>query len=91
MKRWLKVLLGFLLLVLVLLGGIYIGQMTRTRSALMRAVTPMGKLKATLQMISDNYVDSVNEDDLVSELIPMLIGQLDPHSTYLTAEQKQSE
>lgn len=91
MKRWLKVLLGFLLLVLVLLGGIYIGQTTRTRSALMRAVTPMDKLKATLQMISDNYVDSVNEDDLVSELIPMLIGQLDPHSTYLTAEQKQSE
>lgn len=44
-----------------------------------------------VQMISDNYVDSVNEEELVSDLIPLLINQLDPHSTYLTAEERQTE
>ena len=49
----------------------------------------MDKLKATLQMITENYVDSVDPDELVSDLITMLIGQLDQHSTYLTAEQRE--
>lgn len=91
MKKWVKVASVCLLLLLFLIGGFFMGLYMKSRNPLMRAVTPMDKLKATLQMISENYVDSVDPDELVSELIPMLIGQLDPHSTYLTAEQRKAE
>lgn len=91
MKKWVKVALVCLSLLLFLVGGFFIGLKVRSNNPLIRAVTPMDKLKATLQMITENYVDSVDPDELVSDLIPMLIGQLDPHSTYLTAEQREAE
>lgn len=90
-RKWLKVLGGVLAVILLLVMGYYVGVTSNARNPLHRAVSPMDKLKATVQMISDNYVDSVNEEELVSDLIPLLINQLDPHSTYLTAEERQTE
>lgn len=59
--------------------------------SMMRSVTPFDKLKATIQMIEENYVDSVEADKLVLDLIPLLMQQLDPHSNFLTAEQNRAE
>ncbi|MDD7437275.1 MAG: hypothetical protein PUK66_00295, partial [Bacteroidales bacterium] len=80
-----------MLFILALVGGYFFGQRQSLKNPLLRSVTPMDKLKATLQMIDENYVDSVNIDDLIKQLIPTLISQLDPHSTYLTAEERASE
>ncbi|MBR8764219.1 hypothetical protein IX335_001446 [Porphyromonas levii] len=80
-----------LLFVLALIGGYFFGQRQSLKNPLLRSVTPMDKLKATLQMIDENYVDSVDVDALVAQLIPTLISQLDPHSTYLTAEERAAE
>lgn len=80
-----------ILFILALVGGYFFGQRQSLKNPLLRSVTPMDKLKATLQMIEENYVDSVNGDDLVAQLIPTLISQLDPHSTYLTAEERAAE
>lgn len=89
-----KVLQGIfvaLLFILALIGGYFFGQRQSLKNPLLRSVTPMDKLKATLQMIDENYVDSVNVDELIAQLIPTLISQLDPHSTYLTAEERAKE
>lgn len=75
---------------MALLGGWYLGRRS-TKVNLQRSVTPFDKLKATVQLIEDNYVDTVDVNDLVLELIPTLMSELDPHSTYLTAEQKLKE
>lgn len=80
-----------LLFVLALIGGYFFGQRQSLKNPLLRSVTPMDKLKATLQMIDESYVDSVDVDALVAQLIPTLISQLDPHSTYLTAEERAAE
>ncbi|TFH96144.1 S41 family peptidase [Porphyromonas levii] len=80
-----------LLFVLALIGGYFFGQRQSLKNPLLRSVTPMDKLKATLQMIDESYVDSVDVDALVTQLIPTLISQLDPHSTYLTAEERAAE
>lgn len=80
-----------MLFILALVGGYFFGQRQSLKNPLLRSVTPMDKLKATLQMIDENYVDSVNIDELIRQLIPTLISQLDPHSTYLTAEERASE
>lgn len=90
-NKSLKPLIITLLLVIALVGGFFVGRYYTNRHSLMRAVTPMDKLKATLQLINENYVDSVNTDELIANVIPSVIAQLDPHSTYLTAEERQSE
>ncbi|MDO5036321.1 MAG: S41 family peptidase [Porphyromonas sp.] len=76
-------------LLLFLGAGVFIGSSSKLRFR--KGYTSMDKLNATLDLIEEYYVDSVSTEELVNNLIPELINQLDPHSTYLTREQKESE
>lgn len=44
-----------------------------------------GKLANLLHIIDDQYVDTVNINDLVDQAIPQILAGLDPHSTYVSA------
>ncbi len=44
------------------------------------------KIENTLRLIGDYYVDTVKLDTLVESLMPKLMGKLDPHSTYIPAQ-----
>lgn len=92
MKRKFTSILGFIFLILLaLFAGWYFGKKSSTEALIHRSVTPLDKLKATLHLIEENYVDTVDTDKLVLDLIPLLMHQLDPHSSYLTAEQRLEE
>lgn len=43
------------------------------------------KLQSILKYIQDEYVDTVEMDDLVENSIPLILENLDPHSTYIPA------
>lgn len=45
------------------------------------------KINAILDMIDEQYVDTVNMRDLVESTIPKIFGELDPHSVYIPAEE----
>lgn len=77
-------------ILLALVGGWFLGKRS-ARINFLRSATPMDKLKATIQLIEENYVDSVDTDKLILDLIPDLMNQLDPHSTFLTPEQRKQE
>lgn len=47
------------------------------------------KLDAILGLVDDNYVDRVDIDSLLEVSIPDLLSHLDPHSTYIPAEDLQ--
>lgn len=47
------------------------------------------RLNNLLHIIDDQYVDSVNIDDLVEKAIPQILAELDPHSVYISAEDVQ--
>ncbi len=47
------------------------------------------RLNNLLHIIDDQYVDSVNIDDLVDKAIPQILAELDPHSVYISAEDVQ--
>lgn len=49
--------------------------------------TPIQKLGYTEALINGYYVDSVNEDSLVTEAIVAMLKTLDPHSSYSTPEE----
>ena len=44
------------------------------------------KLNALLRIIDDQYVDTVNMTDLVEKAMPQILAELDPHSTYIPAQ-----
>ena len=45
------------------------------------------KLNAILNLINQDYVDSTNIDDLIEMSIPEILSNLDPHTTYQSAEE----
>ena len=45
-----------------------------------------GKLNALLHIINDKYVDTVNIADLIEEAMPLILSELDPHSSYIPAK-----
>ncbi len=47
------------------------------------------KINVILDIIEEDYVDSVNMKQMVEEAIPKLIGELDPHSAYIPADKLQ--
>jgi len=47
------------------------------------------KLNNLLHIVDDQYVDTVNVSDLVEKAMPTILGELDPHSVYISAKDKQ--
>lgn len=47
----------------------------------------VSKLYTTLYLLSEMYVDSVDNKQMVDEAIDAMIKELDPHSDYMTAEE----
>ena len=48
------------------------------------------RLSNLLHIIDDQYVDSVNIDELVDKAIPQILADLDPHSVYISAKDVQT-
>ncbi|MFI3320161.1 MAG: S41 family peptidase [Rikenellaceae bacterium] len=51
--------------------------------------TPQNKLSYTISLIESQYVDPVVMDSLAEKVIPSLIEELDPHSSYIPAKDMQ--
>lgn len=49
------------------------------------------KLSYMLQLVEDHYVDTVNMEKLVEDAMPQILSQLDPHSRYIPASNKEEE
>lgn len=48
--------------------------------------TSSNKLNNLLHIIDDQYVDTVNMNELVEDAMPQILTELDPHSTYVSAK-----
>ncbi|MBQ9356600.1 MAG: S41 family peptidase [Prevotella sp.] len=51
--------------------------------------TGSNKLSSLLYTLDDQYVDSIDMGDLVEKAIPLILGELDPHSLYISANDVQ--
>jgi carboxyl-terminal processing protease len=80
-----------LLLALFLVGGMLIGNLLSRISTLDRfQVYPKtNKITTVIDYISEEYVDSINKDQLVELTIPEILKHLDPHSVYIPAAELQ--
>lgn len=73
------VMLGFLI------GNFYANHFSGRRVSLIN--TSSNKLSDLLHIIGDEYVDSVKMSDLVEKSLPQILRELDPHSTYISADE----
>lgn len=76
---WLPLAISVAVIVGIVVGNQFANQ--RTTSVYDR------KLNTILNMIADNYVDTVTISDLVEKSIPEILSNLDPHTSYFTASE----
>lgn len=69
----------------ILLGG-KVFRNNRTRNMPNRSLVTgnNNKIDMLLSLINTTYVDSVSIDSLIENTIPLIVDELDPHSSYLT-------
>lgn len=67
--------------------GLYAGRHSRVPQAFLPQENPGSKLMQTLSLIESRYVDPVSVDSLAEQVIPLLVGELDPHSVYIPADE----
>ena len=76
-----------LLIAISLVGGIIIGTFYANHfsgNRLSIINTGSNKINYLLQMIDNQYVDTVNMNSLVEQSMPKILSELDPHSSYIS-------
>lgn len=68
----------------ILIGTFYARHFTGNRLGIINGSS--NKLNALLHIVDDQYVDTVNMTDLVEKAMPQILAELDPHSTYIPAQ-----
>ena len=79
-------------LALSVVVGIFIGSFFANRFAGNRlSIINSGsnKLNDLLHIVDDQYVDTVNVNDLVEKAMPTILSELDPHSVYISQKDVQ--
>ena len=69
----------------IMVGSFYANHFSGNRLNIIN--TSGNKLNNLLHIIDDQYVDTVNINDLVEKAMPQILGELDPHSVYLPPEE----
>ena len=72
----------------ILIGTFYANHFSGNRLNIIN--TSGNKLNNLLHIIDDQYVDTVNINDLVEKAMPQILAELDPHSVYIGAKDVQS-
>ena len=74
----------FLMLISI---GVLVGMKVNTAASGDDVFDNVKKFNEALTLVQKNYVDEVDADKLTEAAIKGMLGQLDPHSTYITKDQ----
>ncbi|MBO4606571.1 MAG: S41 family peptidase [Prevotella sp.] len=87
-SRFMPLMLAVSVVLGILLGSFYANHFSGNRLNIIN--TGSNRLNNLLRIIDDQYVDSVNMNDLVEKALPQILSELDPHSVYISAKDVQS-
>lgn len=82
--RFIPFLLAICLVAGIAIGTFYANHFSGNKLGIIN--TSSNKLNALLRIIDDQYVDTVQVNDLVEETMPLILSELDPHSSYIPAK-----
>ncbi len=80
-SAWLPLIVAVSIGLGILLGTFFFGG--RSKYDLSVAYDKLGEM---LELIDENYVDSISTDSILEKSFPDILAQLDPHSSYIPAE-----
>lgn len=82
--RFIPIIIAISLVFGILIGTFYAKHFAGNRLGIINGSS--NKLNALLRIIDDQYVDTVNMNNLVEEAMPQILAELDPHSVYIPAQ-----
>ena len=83
-SRFTPVIIAISVVIGILIGTFYAKHFAGNRLGIINGSS--NKLNALLRVVDDQYVDTVNMTDLVEKAMPQILAELDPHSTYIPAQ-----
>lgn len=82
-SRLVPLLLALAVIIGILIGTFFASHFSGNRLSIVN--TGSNKLNYLLQIIDNNYVDTINANDLIENAMPVILSELDPHSSYISA------
>lgn len=83
-NRFMPLIMAICVVVGIIIGTFYANHFSGNRLNIIN--NGSSRLSNLLHIIDDQYVDSVNINDLVEKAIPQILAELDPHSVYISAK-----
>lgn len=87
--RFIPIIISLGMVIGIGLGSFYANHFSGHRLDVVNSSS--NKINDLLHLIDDQYVDTVNIEDLVEKSLPKILGELDPHSTYTAAADVEQE
>lgn len=82
--RFTPIIIALSVVIGIFIGTFYARLFTGNRLGIIN--TSSNKLTALLRIVEDQYVDTVDMSEMVEQAMPQILGELDPHSTYIPAK-----
>ena len=82
--RFVPLWLSISMIVGILIGTFFTSHSSTGKLSIIN--TRSNKLNYLLQLIDNNYVDTVDMSSLVEDAMPQILAELDPHSSYIPAK-----
>ena len=87
-NRWMPIIMALCVVAGILIGTFYANHFSGNRLSIINSSS--NKLNNLLHIIDDQYVDTVNANDIVEKAMPLILSELDPHSVYISADDAQT-
>jgi carboxyl-terminal processing protease len=86
-NRFSPLMMALCVVIGILIGTFYANHFSGNRLSIINSSS--NKLNNLLHIIDDQYVDTVNVNELVEKAMPQILAELDPHSVYISAKDVQ--
>ena len=83
-KRFMPILLAVGIVIGIAIGVFYSNIYSSNRLGVIKGSS--NKINALLRIVNDSYVDTMNMEDMVEKTMPLILSELDPHSSYIPAK-----
>ncbi len=87
--KFIPLIISISIIIGLLIGSFYANHFTGNRLSIIN--TSSNKINDLLHIIDDQYVDKINISDLVEKAMPQILSELDPHSSYVSSKEVESE
>lgn len=82
--RYTPLIIAISIILGIFIGTFYANHFSNNRLGIINGSS--NKLNSLLRIIDDQYVDTVNMNDLIEQALPQILAELDPHSIYIPAK-----